>query len=121
MTLCWGLVTSLWLPYLDAGKSYRTMIESIVRQLPVDGCVASHNLAKGNDLRLFREPDDGAARTGARDAMPDAAGAGMAQYWCAGAVSRLGSRLEGARPGTAQSSIASSADAHRITPSNFPE
>ena len=47
MTLCWGLVTSLWLPYLDAGKSYRMMIESIVRQLPVDGCVASHNLGEG--------------------------------------------------------------------------
>src|SRR6516225_2536049 len=46
ITLCWGLIATLWLPYLDAGKSYRTMIQSIVRQIPEDGCVASLHLGE---------------------------------------------------------------------------
>jgi 4-amino-4-deoxy-L-arabinose transferase-like glycosyltransferase len=46
ITLCWGLIATLWLPYLDAGKSYRTMIQSIIRQLADDGCVASLHLGE---------------------------------------------------------------------------
>jgi len=46
ITLCWGLIATLWLPYLDAGKSYRTMIQSVVRQLPAAGCVASLGLGE---------------------------------------------------------------------------
>jgi hypothetical protein len=36
----------LWLPYLDAGKSYRTMIQSIVRQLPDHDCLSSLHLGE---------------------------------------------------------------------------
>jgi len=46
ITLCWALIATLWLPYLDAGKSYRTMIQSLARQLPDDGCVASLHLGE---------------------------------------------------------------------------
>jgi 4-amino-4-deoxy-L-arabinose transferase-like glycosyltransferase len=46
-TLCWVLIATLWLPYLDAGNSYRAMIQSLARQLPDDGCVASRNLGEG--------------------------------------------------------------------------
>ena len=41
------LLATLWIPYLDAGKSYRTMIRSLARQLPGDGCVASLYLGEG--------------------------------------------------------------------------
>jgi len=46
ITLCWGLIATLWLPYLDAGKSYRTMIGSLARQFPDAGCVASLHLGE---------------------------------------------------------------------------
>jgi 4-amino-4-deoxy-L-arabinose transferase-like glycosyltransferase len=46
ITVCWGLIATLWLPYLDAGKSYRTMIQSLVRQLPDVGCLASLHLGE---------------------------------------------------------------------------
>ena len=47
MTLCWCLIATLWAPYLNAGKSYRTMIESLARELPDAGCVASVHLGEG--------------------------------------------------------------------------
>jgi 4-amino-4-deoxy-L-arabinose transferase-like glycosyltransferase len=46
VTLCWGLIATLWLPYLDAGKSYRTMIQSLVRQVPDTSCLASWHLGE---------------------------------------------------------------------------
>ena len=68
ITLCWGLIMTLWLPYLDAGKSYRTMLRSIARELPGDGCVASLYFGEGQrgllvyfenltTMRLERVPD----------------------------------------------------------------
>jgi 4-amino-4-deoxy-L-arabinose transferase-like glycosyltransferase len=44
MTLVWGLYMSIWLPYLDSRRSYRSVAEALARQLPVEGCVASRNL-----------------------------------------------------------------------------
>ena len=46
VTLCWTLIATLWTPYLNAGKSYRTMIRSLVRALPESGCVASLHLGE---------------------------------------------------------------------------
>jgi 4-amino-4-deoxy-L-arabinose transferase-like glycosyltransferase len=43
--LCWCLIATLWTPYLNAGKSYRTMVISLVRELPA-GCVASLHLGE---------------------------------------------------------------------------
>jgi 4-amino-4-deoxy-L-arabinose transferase-like glycosyltransferase len=47
LTLCWALISTLWLPYLDAGKSYRTMLRSLASQFPRDGCVASLYFGEG--------------------------------------------------------------------------
>lgn len=43
--LCWCLIATLWAPYLNAGKSYRTMVISLARALP-SGCVASLHLGE---------------------------------------------------------------------------
>ncbi len=34
MTLLWGLVMTLWLPWLDAGKNYRSVFESMLKAVP---------------------------------------------------------------------------------------
>ena len=44
MTLLWGLYTTIWLPYLDSRRSYRSVAEALVPHLPAQGCVASRNL-----------------------------------------------------------------------------
>jgi len=46
LTLCWTLLATLWVPYFDAGKTYRTMIQSLVAELPGEGCVASIHLGE---------------------------------------------------------------------------
>ena len=47
LTLVWGLLATIWLPWLDAGKSYRGMIASLTAALPHDrGCIASRNLGE---------------------------------------------------------------------------
>lgn len=46
LTLCWALLATLWMPFFDAGKSYRAMIGSLAAQLPRGGCVASLNLGE---------------------------------------------------------------------------
>ena len=67
-TLCWVLATTLWTPYLDAGKSYRAMMQSLVHELPSNGCVASLRLgepqrallvyyARTTTARLEAKPD----------------------------------------------------------------
>ncbi|MEN3031821.1 hypothetical protein [Chromobacterium amazonense] len=47
LTLLWGLGMTLWLPWFDAAKSYRPVVQSMLRKLPAGGvsCVAaeSHN------------------------------------------------------------------------------
>jgi hypothetical protein len=46
VTLLWGLYSTIWLPYLDSRRSYRTMIESAATHLLAPGCVASRNLGE---------------------------------------------------------------------------
>jgi 4-amino-4-deoxy-L-arabinose transferase-like glycosyltransferase len=46
LTLCWALLATLWVPYFNAGKSYRTMIDSLITRLPAKGCVASLHLGE---------------------------------------------------------------------------
>jgi hypothetical protein len=41
VALCWLLLTSLWLPLLDHGRSYRPAIDRIRPWLPPSGCVAA--------------------------------------------------------------------------------
>lgn len=46
VTLIWGLVTTIWLPYLDSRRSYRWTVEAAAAHLPPSGCVASRNLGE---------------------------------------------------------------------------
>jgi len=46
VTLLWGLVTTIWLPYIDSRRSYRWTFEALAKELPVQGCVASKNLGE---------------------------------------------------------------------------
>jgi 4-amino-4-deoxy-L-arabinose transferase-like glycosyltransferase len=44
MTLVWGLYMTIWLPYLDSRRSYRSVAQALARALPPQGCVASRGL-----------------------------------------------------------------------------
>ena len=46
VTLCWALTATLWMPFLDAGKSYRDMVHSLAAALPESGCLASIHLGE---------------------------------------------------------------------------
>lgn len=47
VTLVWVMIMTLWLPWLDAGKSYRSMISSLQQALPAQhGCLSSRNLGE---------------------------------------------------------------------------
>jgi 4-amino-4-deoxy-L-arabinose transferase-like glycosyltransferase len=46
VTLLWGLVTTIWLPYIDSRRSYRWTFEALAKQLPEQGCVASRHLGE---------------------------------------------------------------------------
>jgi hypothetical protein len=47
VTLVWGLLMTLWLPWLDHAKSYRDMIAAMQSSRPkLLGCVASRNLTE---------------------------------------------------------------------------
>ena len=42
----WGLLTTIWLPYLDSRRSYRWTVENVAVRLPQQGCVASRGLGE---------------------------------------------------------------------------
>ena len=46
ITLLWGLVSTIWLPYVDSRRSYRVVAESLRTQIPAGACVASRNLGE---------------------------------------------------------------------------
>jgi len=46
MTLLWGLYSTIWLPYLDSRRSYRSMVETAASHLPAQGCVGSRYLGE---------------------------------------------------------------------------
>jgi 4-amino-4-deoxy-L-arabinose transferase-like glycosyltransferase len=46
VTLIWGLVTTIWLPYIDSRRSYRWMVEALAQEVPAGTCVASRNLGE---------------------------------------------------------------------------
>ena len=53
VTLIWILSMTLWLPWLDFNKSYRTMVTSLAEALPVKhGCIASRYLGDGQKAML---------------------------------------------------------------------
>ena len=47
VTLNWGLFTTLWLPYLDYGNSYRGVVRELAAHIPPGAdCVANRNLGE---------------------------------------------------------------------------
>ena len=47
ITLVWIIMMTLWLPWLDAGKSYRSMISSLQQTLPAQhACISSNKLGE---------------------------------------------------------------------------
>lgn len=45
MTLVWALVSALWLPWIDHGKTYRPVADSLAQALPANtGCIAGRDL-----------------------------------------------------------------------------
>jgi 4-amino-4-deoxy-L-arabinose transferase-like glycosyltransferase len=53
VTLLWLLAMTLWLPWLDVNKSYRTMVTSLTSVLPAEhGCIASRYLGNGQKAML---------------------------------------------------------------------
>jgi 4-amino-4-deoxy-L-arabinose transferase-like glycosyltransferase len=46
VTLIWGLITTIWLPYLDSRRSYRWTVENVAMRVPRDTCLASRNLGE---------------------------------------------------------------------------
>ena len=53
VTLLWVLAMTLWLPWLDFNKSYRTMVTSLATALPeAHGCIASRYLGDSQKAML---------------------------------------------------------------------
>jgi hypothetical protein len=46
VTLVWALYGTIWLPYLDSRRSYRSVVEDAARHVPAQGCLASRNLGE---------------------------------------------------------------------------
>ncbi len=53
VTLIWGLLTTIWLPYLDSRRTYRWTVENVAMRVPRDACVASRGLGEPQRA-LFR-------------------------------------------------------------------
>ena len=53
ITLIWILAMTLWLPWLDSGKSYRNMVVSLKRAMPHQyNCIRRENLGDGQRAML---------------------------------------------------------------------
>jgi hypothetical protein len=50
--LCWLLLMTLWLPALNYGQSYTTMVQRTVAQLDVPGCAETKGLSPGQIAAL---------------------------------------------------------------------
>ena len=47
LALVWGLAHTLWLPWLDMAKSYRTVFDEVKKRMPPDArCVVMHGLGE---------------------------------------------------------------------------
>jgi 4-amino-4-deoxy-L-arabinose transferase-like glycosyltransferase len=70
LTVAWGLAATLWLPWIDAAKSYRAMYQSMKFALPSgSSCVASVDLGESERamldyvLKIRTQPEASAAGT----------------------------------------------------------
>jgi 4-amino-4-deoxy-L-arabinose transferase-like glycosyltransferase len=52
LALVWGTGMTLWLPWLNASKSYQTVFTQLKSALPSHGCVASHGVGESERAML---------------------------------------------------------------------
>lgn len=53
MTFCWGLLMTLWLPWIDHAKSYEPVFVGMHKALPPETiCISSRNVEKSQQLLL---------------------------------------------------------------------
>ena len=102
MTMIWGLLAVLFVGWLDAGKSYRSMIADMQQALPPNyRCMASQNLGEPQRAMLHYFADIITFRTGIPDRQRDCdlmlvQGDATAEYAPPGSWRKI---WEGARPG----------------------
>jgi 4-amino-4-deoxy-L-arabinose transferase-like glycosyltransferase len=54
VTLIWILAMTLWLPWLESGKSYRNMVNSLKKSLPAHyQCIAGERIGDGQRAMLY--------------------------------------------------------------------
>jgi 4-amino-4-deoxy-L-arabinose transferase-like glycosyltransferase len=53
MTLIWGLIATIWLPYLDARRTYRAVAESIGVYRPENACIARRNVGEAQRAAFY--------------------------------------------------------------------
>jgi 4-amino-4-deoxy-L-arabinose transferase-like glycosyltransferase len=71
MILFWGLLMTLWLPWIEYGKSYRMVSHSLAKALPAHpGCIASRDL--GEPQRASFQYFDGIVTHGGERGKADA-------------------------------------------------
>ena len=46
ITVAWGLAMTLWLPFLDDAKSYRSIASAVQGHVPSDACISGRNLTE---------------------------------------------------------------------------
>jgi len=46
MALGWGLLATIWMPYVDSRRSYRPVAESLALYVPTESCIAGRNLGE---------------------------------------------------------------------------
>ncbi|MEO8835303.1 MAG: hypothetical protein ABI364_01035 [Caldimonas sp.] len=52
VSVCWLLVMTLLLPPLDNARSYRAMVQRIVREVPADTCIAAPGMGRAEVVAL---------------------------------------------------------------------
>jgi 4-amino-4-deoxy-L-arabinose transferase-like glycosyltransferase len=53
MTLIWGLIATIWLPYLDARRTYRAVAESIGIYRPDNACITRRNVGEAQRAAFY--------------------------------------------------------------------
>jgi hypothetical protein len=48
----WALLAALWYPWIDYGKSYRTVAQALRQALPAGECIAGRNLGDAQRASL---------------------------------------------------------------------
>ena len=53
MTLIWGLIATIWMPYVNARRTYEAVAQGIAHSLPDGACVERRNLGIAQRAALY--------------------------------------------------------------------